>query len=188
MPEPLSALKRGEAAAFDAVYARHRPGLYAFLLRMTGRREVAEDLLQETWLRLARSAPGLADDTELGAWLFTVARNLCRSHRRWQVLDLSRIGQLLRTPKASPPSPLEQLAATDAERALERALAALSAGDRELLLLVGAEGLTPTQAASVLGLRPDAARQRLLRARARLAEQLGDAAPDLSRKASGGAP
>src|SRR4051794_3834787 len=89
----LEGLKRGDPAAFDRVYAQLRPGLHAFLLRMVGQPALAEDLLQETWMRLARHASRLADDTNLRAWLFTVATHLCRSHRRWRVLDLERLGR-----------------------------------------------------------------------------------------------
>ncbi len=169
----LAGLKRGDRAAFDAVYERYRPGLFSFLARMTGRREVAEDLLQE--LRLARHAPTLADDTDVGGWLFTVATNAVRSHHRWQVVDLARVRNALFAPLVAPQvSAFEALAATQAEQALERGLAALSNSDREVLLLVGVEGLAPAQAANVLGLRPEALRQRLSRARTRLAAQLGE--------------
>ncbi len=175
-----------DAAAFERLYARHRAGLHAFLLRMTGERAVAEELLQETFLRLARSGPLLAPDTDFCAWLFTVARNLSRSHRRWRVLELGRLAELVFAPRAPPPSPLEALAASDAQRALEQALAQLPAGDRELLLLVGVEGLGPTQVASVLGLKPEAVRQRLSRARARLSALLGEEQGVPRREASGG--
>ncbi len=49
---------------------------------MTRNRTLAEDLLDETWLRLVRHAPGLRPDTRLGPWLFTVARNVYWTYRR----------------------------------------------------------------------------------------------------------
>jgi DNA-directed RNA polymerase specialized sigma24 family protein len=66
------ALKRGEAVAFDAVYEAHRPTLYSYLVRLTGRKDVAEDHFQETWIRLATHAARLDAGTHLAAWLFTV--------------------------------------------------------------------------------------------------------------------
>ena len=66
---------------FDAMYDAYRPRVFAFLLRMTRNRALAEDLLDETWLRLVRHAPRLLDDTRCGPWLFTVARNLYWTHR-----------------------------------------------------------------------------------------------------------
>lgn len=185
-PSFLLELKQGDTKAFNRLYSDLRPGLYAFILRMTGQRDVAEDLLQEAWMRFARNVASLKDDTNLHAWLFTVASNLCRSHRRWRVVDLKRMRDVLVTPKQQTPSPFELVAATDAQARLERALVTLSPSDREVLLLVGIEGLTPTEASAVLGLRPEALRQRLARARARLAAVLGESDTSLSLQSIGG--
>lgn len=166
-------LRSGDVAAFEAVYAAFQPRLYGFLIRMTGRRDVAEELLQETFLRLARHAPRLRPDTELTAWLFTVARNLARSWRRWSWLDGARRSALESADRSNPQhDPLAHAAASQAARRLEAALATLKPMYREAFLLVAVDGMTPAQAATVLGLRPDALRQRLARARATLAEAL----------------
>jgi RNA polymerase sigma-70 factor (ECF subfamily) len=170
----VDSLRHGDRAAFDRVYATYRPRVWAFLLRLSGRRDVAEDLFQETWLKLARNAPRLAEDTDLRAWLFTVARNAWVSHRRWSVLDLSRLVSLEDdAPRAGHASDPEARAdaARHVER-LERALAGLSPASREVLLLVGVEGFDQEEAATILGITYDALRQRLSRARAQLADRL----------------
>ena len=170
----VDALRRGDRAAFDRVYAKYRPRIFAFLLRLSGRRDVAEDLFQETWLKLARTAPRLAEDTDLLAWLFTVARNAWVSHRRWSILDVSRLVALDDDgPRPGPASDAESRAdaARDVGR-LERALASLPATSREVLLLVAVEGFEQDQAAAMLGITYAALRQRLARARAQLAERL----------------
>jgi RNA polymerase sigma-70 factor (ECF subfamily) len=69
-------------------------------------------------------------------------------------------------------SPFEALAATEAERALERALATLPLAQREVLLLVAVENMSPAEVATMLGATPETVRQRLSRARAMLAEAL----------------
>ena len=74
-------------------------------------------------------------------------------------------------------SPLEALADSQAQLALERAFASLAPAYREVALLVGVEGLTPTEVAEILGQKPEAIRQRLARARTQLAEALGEHAP-----------
>ena len=80
--ELLDGLRRGDAAAFDRVYARYRDRIYRFLRRLTGGdRPLADDLFQETFLKLARHAFRLRDDTDLAAWLYTVARNEYRALR-----------------------------------------------------------------------------------------------------------
>ena len=170
--EVIAALARGDTRAFDEAYARLRAPVYAFLVRLTGRVALAEDLMQETWLRLARAAPELPPHTELRPWLFTVARNLYRSHRRWAVLDRDRLRELGLLPTPAAPSPFEALAADRTERVLEGAIARLPLEQREVVLLCGVSGFDPAQAARMLGVTPEAARQRLARARARLRESL----------------
>jgi RNA polymerase sigma-70 factor (ECF subfamily) len=115
----------------------------------------------------------LRPDTQLGAWLFTVARNLTLSFRRWARLDLTSLLQL-RTPANPVPSPLELAAASQTQRRLETALAALPDKYREVLLLIAVDGMAHEAAAAVVGLRPDAFRQRLSRARAMMEERLSD--------------
>jgi RNA polymerase sigma-70 factor (ECF subfamily) len=171
----IERLRRGDAGAFDEIYRAHTQGLYAFLARLTRRPAVAEELLQETWLRLATHARALPADVNLRAWLFTVARNLYRSHRRWRIVDLERL-RLWRAAAvaraAGAPSPHDDAAGRETARRLEDALAALPIAEREMVLLVGVEGFGPSEAAAIAGIRPEAARQRLSRARARLARAL----------------
>lgn len=170
----VDGLRRGDTLAFDRAYVKYRPRIYGFLLRLSGRRDVAEDLFQETWLKLARNGPRLAEDTDLLAWLFTVARNGWVSHRRWSVLNLSRLVAIDDdAPRPGHASDAESR--TDASRGVQRlegALATLPAASREVLLLVGVEGLDQEQVAAMLGITYAALRQRLARARAQLAEKL----------------
>ena len=167
-------LRAGDTGAFDEVYDAYRPRVFAFLLRMTRSRTLAEDLLDETWLRLVRHAPRLLPDTRMGPWLFTVARNLYWTYRRDVLVEETSVPELLRlwpAPSAWP-SPFDLAAAGELERRVERALSTLSPQHREVLLLVGHEGLSPTDAAVVCGISAEALRQRLSRARAALAQKL----------------
>lgn len=174
----VDGLRRGDAAAFDAVFAGYRRRLYSFLVRMTRRRDVAEDLLQETFLRLAQNAGKLDPGTRLGAWLFTVAHRLVVSWARAQAVRNQLAGDLPHREAAHDArSPLEALTDSQAQLALERAFAALAPAYREVALLVGVEGLAPAEVAQILGHTPEAIRQRLARARTQLAEALGEHAP-----------
>lgn len=173
----VAGLRRGDAAAFDAVYEAFRPRLYGFLVRLTGQVALSEDLLQETFLRLARAGPRLAPDTRLAAWLFTVARNLFISHRRWAMLDLARLSELRLLVDAArqPPSPFAAVAASETERRLEEAVARLPLPYREVLLLCVLERLAPSEAAAVLELPATTVRKRLSRARAMIRRTLCEA-------------
>jgi RNA polymerase sigma-70 factor (ECF subfamily) len=170
--ELVRRLKRGDPAGFDAAYSRYRTRIFSFLLRMSRDRALAEDLLQETWVRLATRSTDLADDTHLGGWLFTVARNLFRSHCRWAALDAERVGGLEPAAGAAPPTPHEWAQLGETERRLEDAIGGLAPKVREAVLLVAVEGLSPSRAAEIVGASPEAMRQRLSRGRALLTKAL----------------
>ncbi|MEO8482793.1 MAG: RNA polymerase sigma factor [Acidobacteriota bacterium] len=170
----VARLQTGDRAAFDEVHAAFNARLYTFLLRLSCRRDVAEDLLEDTWLRLVTHASRLRSDTTIGPWLFTVARNLHVSYLRSRKLEDAVSGDLvgLWPYGVHRSSPFEETAANQLERRLERALASLPSRSREVLLLVATSGLSPTEAASVCGISPEAFRQRLSRARAQLTQAL----------------
>jgi RNA polymerase sigma-70 factor (ECF subfamily) len=170
----VSRLRAGDAEAFDAVHDCFNTRLFNFLARLSRRREIAEDLLEETWLRLVARAPHLQTDTRLGPWLFTVARNLYVSYRRSRLLEDSHAAGLIGLwPSGSAaPSPFDLAAASEAGGRIEAAMAALPVAYREALLLVLVEGMRPIDAAAVCGISPDAMRQRLSRARMAMAASL----------------
>jgi RNA polymerase sigma-70 factor, ECF subfamily len=172
----VAGLHAGDTSAFDEVHRAFNTRLFTFLLRLSRRRDVAEDLLEETWLRLVAQAGRLRQDTQLGPWLFTVARNLYVSYCRSRLMESSHAADLFGLwPFGAPQSsPFEATAASEAERRIESAIAALPAGYREVLLLVGVEGLRPWEAAIVCDVTPEALRQRLSRARVMLARRLDD--------------
>jgi RNA polymerase sigma-70 factor, ECF subfamily len=185
--ELVAGLRLRSRAAFDEVYARYHARIFRFLLRLAGRRDVAEDLFQETWVSVARHADRLAEGTDLAAWLFTVARNRHTSFRRWSLLDWSRTATLAGEPRDEAAPIDHQADARETAALLERALAELSPAQREVLLLVAVEGLEQQQVAEVLGIRHDTLRQRLSRARAELAARLEAASRPGRRVAAGGA-
>ena len=166
-------LRAGESGAFDAIYESYNQRLFQFLRRMARDRDVAEDLLEETWLRLVRSSDELREDTRLGPWLFTVARNLYRSHCRSRLREEAYTSEFaLLWPAEVSRSPHDLACMGQLEERLGAALDDLPPLYREAVLLVGVEGFSPSEAASVCGATAEALRQRLSRARAILAERL----------------
>jgi len=166
-------LKAGDRAAFDIVYDEFNARLYNFLARLMRDRDRAEDLLEETWLRLVANAERLQADTRLGPWLFTVARNLHVSHCRSRMLEEASVGDGIGLwPAASVSSPFEETAANELETRVEAALASLPPLYREVLLLVAIEGLEPSEAAEICGVSAATMRQRLKRARDLMARRL----------------
>jgi RNA polymerase sigma-70 factor (ECF subfamily) len=170
-------LRMGDPEAFDAVHDAFNGRLYNFLARLSNRRDVAEDLLEETWLRLVTHARRLRPDTRLGPWLFTVARNLHASYCRSRLLEDSHASSLMGLwPHGRPgPSPFEAMEASETVQRVATALASLPLAYREALLLVVVEGLRCTDAAEICGVTAEAMRQRVSRARVLLARRLTDA-------------
>jgi RNA polymerase sigma-70 factor, ECF subfamily len=157
---------RREEQRFEVLYRDHATQVLAYLRRRTDRetaRDVAAEVFTVVWRRLAE-----VPDPPL-PWLFGVARkqlaNSQRASRRRRLLQ-QRIAQ---QPADSPDPPGAAL--TDVSE-VAAALAALSADDRELLMLIGWDALTPIEAAAVLAISPQAARTRLHRARRRLEQHL----------------
>jgi len=166
-------LQCGDPSVFDEVFDALNPRLLGFLERMTRERSVAEDLAEETWLRLVSNAHCLRPDTNLVAWLYTVARNLFVGHLRARSREQAYTMEWLSLwPDAVARGPYEEAASSEFERRLERAFQALPATYREVLLLVGMEGLRPVDAAQVCGISAEALRQRLSRARQMLERTL----------------
>lgn len=179
----LEGLRRGEERAFDGVYEEYRARIFRFVLRMVGRPEVAEELCQEVWLRVAARAASLREETRLAPWLFTVSRNLCLSY--WRTRRFEGVGcsdsELLESLPEAGASPERRAANEEMAERLERGLARLPARYREALLLVGVEEMAPAEAATICGVKPEAMRKRLERARDMLAAVI-DSRPPRARK------
>ena len=162
-------LLTGDPVAFAVVYEAHRARLFTFLLRLTRDEQLARDLSQETWLRFAANVQRLDPDSEPGAWLFSVARNLFRSQRRWTLLDRERLAEWgFRRARDVPASPLTEATDHELTRRMELAITNLPLRYREVLLLVSVEGFENAQVCTMLDLEPATVRQRLSRARAML--------------------
>lgn len=142
-----------------ARYARHR-GLAG---------PDADDLVAATYEVAWRRLDVVPVGDGAVPWLITVAHNHLRNHRR----RVARDRQLVQRLPAPETVPAPSDPAAIGWRDIRRALDALSNDDRELVLLVAWDGLSPGQAAGILGLTPAGGRTRLHRARARLADLLG---------------
>ena len=159
---------------FRGVYEANFGAILGYAVRRVDDPSDAADVVSETflvaWRRLDDVPPG-----QERLWLFGVARHVLANHRR-SVRRRGRLGERLRDVLALEvaPDPAVDLAERDRVR---RALSRVSTEDRELLTLVGWDGLAPSEAAAVLGIAPGATRMRLSRARRRFAEALGDAPP-----------
>jgi RNA polymerase sigma factor (sigma-70 family) len=157
--------------AFDALYERHLQPVHAYLLARTRDREVAGDLVQETFLRAWRNigeVGGLGADRQR-AWLVAVARNLVIDRSRRARTELAAMDRAGRLPEAAgPPDPADQAQVASDVAAVDRAIAALPEDERELLSLQVIGGLTSAQIGELLGEPAGTVRYRLSQVRGRL--------------------
>ena len=161
---------RDEPESFsDVVRTLSRP-LHAYLARRAP--GDADDLLAEAWLQAFRARATF--DPARGTprtWSFGVARHVLLAHLRVR-RDLVSAAAVPESSSDPWPEVDDRLAAAAVAPALRAGLAALPAPERELLLLVAWEGLTPSEAAAIVGVPATTARTRLFRARTRLRESV----------------
>lgn len=169
----LQYTRQGSQAAFSQIVARHLNFVYTVCRRETGDAALAEDVTQVVFLILARKAPSLRVETTLSGWLFQTARFAAKNARRREVSRKKQeqtMGEHL---------PLEEPPKNEIWNQLEphynAALAALSAKDREAVLLRFADGLSYPELGAALGTSEDAARMRLNRAVSRLRQSFAQA-------------
>jgi RNA polymerase sigma factor (sigma-70 family) len=158
----------GDGGAFAQLIGRYQRPVYAYLARRVDP-PVAEDLLAEVWMAAFRGRASFDPRFESARpWLFTIARNVLRAH--WGQCH-HRVGMTADVPCDPWPEVDDRLAAADIAETLRAAVRALPAEQREVLLLVAWEDLTPSEVAIVLDLPPGTVRSHLHRARRALAEQ-----------------
>lgn len=152
-------LRTRSERAFRRLYAAHTPALYGFVLRLArGNRAEAEDIVQETWMRAVASLQGFRWQSSLRTWLHAVALNVHRETLRRRAGSEARAGEARRrlavVGRGSPPS-LD----------LERAIAELPDGYREVLVLHDVEGYTHREIAELMGIEEGTSKSQLSRAR-----------------------
>ncbi|MFD7560912.1 MULTISPECIES: RNA polymerase sigma factor [unclassified Streptomyces] len=174
--EELLARSARDTECFEALVVRLSAGLHGYLVRRAP--EAADDLLAEVWLQAFAGRAGFdAGRGTARAWLFGVARNVLAGH--WRRLAQERPDAHRRESDHSDPwhAVDQRLDAAALAPQLRDTLAGLPAVERDLLLLVAWEQLTPTEAADVVGIPAGTARSRLHRARGRLRDALGTPNP-----------
>ncbi|MFI1576890.1 RNA polymerase sigma factor [Embleya sp. NPDC020630] len=167
----------GDPVVLEAFYRRHIDAVGRFVARRVDDPQSAADLTVEVFIAAMGSAVGFRGGPggEV-AWLYGVARNVVASDRRRSAreADASRRLAGRRVLDEDDIQRLEErLDAAAAVRRTYRAIERLPEDDRAVLELVSVDGMSVTEAAAALGIRPVAARVRLHRARRRLAKELG---------------
>jgi RNA polymerase sigma-70 factor (ECF subfamily) len=166
--------KAGDRAALEQLLEQIAPLVHRFGLRMCRHTADAEDVLQDTLLSVADHLGEYEGRASLASWVFMLARTACARRRRG-LKNQPHLSEEAAGEAASAEGSPEHAAGQKQLRvALERALAALSDEQREVLLLRDMEGLSAPEVAESLGLSVEAVKSRLHRARAKLRQALDD--------------
>lgn len=164
-------------AAFSELVSRYRRRLFAVCVRVLGSVADAEDAVQETFVKLARSADGFRGEAKLSTWLYRVARNVCTDRVRHEARRPATPVEDV-TAVADEPDADDHLAARETALTIKDALGHLDERSRTLLLLVAVDGLSYAEAAEVVDLPVGTVKSRVSRARIRLGELLADSEPE----------
>lgn len=156
----------GDAAAFDALYRRHRPGVFRYLLRQCRERSIAEELFQDIWMNLVQARSRYRVTAKFRTYLYTLAHNRLMDHfRRHKPLELvahdedEDAAAQVPAPQTAQP---ERIAETREQAARLLALVeALPTAQREAFLLHEEGGLSLEDIAQVTGSNREAVKSRL---------------------------
>jgi RNA polymerase sigma-70 factor (ECF subfamily) len=179
-------LLEGDAEAFTPFVESFQSKIFQYTWMMCGQREDAEEVAQDTLLKVFESFDQLREPEHVKAWVFRIARNYCLMKRRRSIFAPERelsLDELL--PGVDSPGtavsdrvpdqrelPVQQLLRAELNRELEAAMQELPANYRSVVLLRDVEGLSTTEAAEVLDLSEDVVKQRLHRGRLALRKRL----------------
>jgi RNA polymerase sigma-70 factor (ECF subfamily) len=178
--EIVRGLKRRDGEVLDWLIERYQHRLFRYLLHLTGRRDVAEELFQETWVRVLERGHLYNDRYPFIAWLLTIARHLMIDWlRRRQPESLDALMDAESDAKpldlvAGTASPFEALAVREESNRITAALERVPALFREVLLLRFREELSLDEIAAIIGAPVATAKSRLYRGLRSLATQFAE--------------
>lgn len=166
--------KDGRTVVFREGLVAEMPNLRAFAISLSGRIEVADDLVQETLLKAWANAGSFQPGSNLRAWLFTILRNTYFSALRQRGREVQDTDGFYSQRLSSPAAQEGALDLAD----FRIALAKLPVEQREVLIMVGASGLSYEEAAEICNVAVGTVKSRINRARAKLSEMLGISGPE----------
>ncbi len=173
-------IRAGETRELAELFERHNRQVYGFFYRMTGNREMSEDLVQEVFLRILRYRETYQPKTSFSAWMYGIARNALidtiRKRRPEAGFDDSSGPEIVAREQAID----DRLRAQQEIDMVRRALASLPADKREVLVLARYQDLKYDEIGRILGCEPNAVKQRVFRA----VKALGERFTQMSGRAS----
>jgi len=175
----MLAYAAGDIAAFDALYARHKGGVYRYLLRQCRQSGVADELFQDVWMNLIRARASYAPTARFTTWLYRLAHNRLIDHYRASghltlvsADDEAHEDAIAALPGARSDDPRVRAENRELGERLRAAVAALPPAQRETFLLQQEGGLSLAEIAAVTGVGTETVKSRLRYALAKLRDEL----------------
>jgi RNA polymerase sigma-70 factor (ECF subfamily) len=170
----VSAYQSGKAEAFEALYFRHAPRVWRFARYFSGSDDAAAEIVQETFVRVARHLSTFEGRAQFSTWLFAIVRSIAidATTRRRRQPQTGQAEEWMERIPANTPTPDESLAASETRAAVRAAIGRLPENEREAVLLCEIEDLPLKEAAEILGWGESRIKVTLFRARRKLKEML----------------
>lgn len=166
--ELVEGIQHGSQDALAAAYEQYSDGVFAYCLRILADRQLAEDVLQETFLKVQQHARSIQRNESFRSWIFRIARNEALMHLRRTRND----GRLEDDSVWDEETPHEQLVALERADIVNRLLDSLKREYREVLVLLVYEQMSYAEIAAVTGATESSVKSRIFRARKAMMEKL----------------
>ena len=151
-------LRRGDMQAFDELYTRHRQPLFNFILRLLQDAALAEDVFQETYMRVLENADRFNPRGKFSTYLYTIAHNLCMDELRRQNTSIP-IEQMVEPPSTRDPH--DHLLKREDEESAHQLLAALQPHLRAVVVLRVLHDYSQEETAKIVGVPVGTVKSRL---------------------------
>lgn len=176
----MLAFQKGEKSAFEALLRKHYRNVLNFCYRFLGRRDSAEDITHEVFLKAYQSAAGYQPRARFRTWLYTIARNLCFNELRRKARQMSAFGEAGNRDTEHPANPMPEDALTPEDRVLRKermaairaAIAELPENQRMAVILRRYDDFSYEEIAAALDTSEKAVKSLLSRAKEHLRKKL----------------
>jgi RNA polymerase sigma-70 factor (ECF subfamily) len=159
----IEACRRGESDAFRALFERYKDKVYTIALRYSGDATVAQDIAQETFLKLFAGIGGFRGNSSFDSWLYRLIVNSCLDQKRRTRRLMPLIGEFLDLVRAPGESALDDAVRAEMRGHLRSVVASLASKERMLIVLRYTQGLSYEELGEVMGCSPGTIGSRLNR-------------------------
>lgn len=172
--ELIKKISKGDSKSFESLVKKYQKQIYGYCRKILGDQNMAEDMAQETWIKVAKNAESYQPLVSVQAWIFRVARNLSidelRKKNRWMALEDDDLQDI----PSDQDSVIDLIHIFQSQKALNEAILSLSEIQKTALLMSVAEELSMAEIAKELNMSISAVKVLLFRARETLKKKMGE--------------